>query len=298
MSRPASLRPPRSDRLLEFLRELRSGGRTILFISHRLGEVFSIADRITVLRKGRVAATRDTRKTSREEIAHLMVSGPGKPDGASCRRQLSEQRSCGPVPPDSETGTAAPRTAQSPGRSFGRRTGAGGSFPFGWERRDFRGGGNRRERTKFVCPRACRKNRGRERDHFVRRSRYHRSDVKGPAAGGEFAGFRKILSRSHSCRAGLCGRISFWAARRIRNSRAKAFCSGKKSSNLRGSRSTRTILRPRAPLTRYHPFRGEIVQKAALAGIFADSPHLAILEQPSRGLDLHASARLKEKSST
>ena len=45
----------------------------MVFISHRLSEVFSIADRITVLRHGSVVATLDARKTDGEAIARLMV---------------------------------------------------------------------------------------------------------------------------------------------------------------------------------------------------------------------------------
>ncbi len=66
-----------SDREVESLfavtRALRDQGTTVLFVSHRLKEVFAIADRITVLRDGKVVATRDARESDEREITRLMV---------------------------------------------------------------------------------------------------------------------------------------------------------------------------------------------------------------------------------
>jgi general nucleoside transport system ATP-binding protein len=56
------------------LRTMAAGGKSVIFISHKLHEVMSIADRISVLRKGRVTAAGIlTAQTSREELAHQMV---------------------------------------------------------------------------------------------------------------------------------------------------------------------------------------------------------------------------------
>src|SRR5208337_3832805 len=55
LDEPTSLLSPEETRkLLDLMKSLRAGGRTVLFISHRLGEVFAAADRITVLRGGRL----------------------------------------------------------------------------------------------------------------------------------------------------------------------------------------------------------------------------------------------------
>jgi len=76
LDEPSSLlAPPEVDRLLEMLRTLRARGHTIIFISHRLREVFSIADRITVLRGGKLMGTWDRDQTSLERIGSLIVSG-------------------------------------------------------------------------------------------------------------------------------------------------------------------------------------------------------------------------------
>ena len=50
----AVLGPSEMERLFEIIRKLKSEGKTILYISHRLEEIFSIADRVTVLRDGRL----------------------------------------------------------------------------------------------------------------------------------------------------------------------------------------------------------------------------------------------------
>ncbi|MBM4038688.1 MAG: sugar ABC transporter ATP-binding protein [Planctomycetes bacterium] len=59
--------------LFDRIRELKARGAAILYISHRLEEIQRIADRITVLRDGRVVATRSVGETSLDEIIRLMV---------------------------------------------------------------------------------------------------------------------------------------------------------------------------------------------------------------------------------
>jgi ABC-type sugar transport system ATPase subunit len=60
-------------RLFRILRRLRERGVTILYISHKLDEVFELADRITVLRDGRLVRTVNRAEITPREIAHLMV---------------------------------------------------------------------------------------------------------------------------------------------------------------------------------------------------------------------------------
>ncbi len=59
--------------LLDILRDLRARGIACIYISHKLDEVFAIADRITVLRDGATIATLDTAATSKSEIIRHMV---------------------------------------------------------------------------------------------------------------------------------------------------------------------------------------------------------------------------------
>jgi general nucleoside transport system ATP-binding protein len=69
----AALTPQEVPELFDELRRLRDQGRTIVFISHRLGEVLEIADRVTVLRDGRLIGTVSAQGTTRAELARLMV---------------------------------------------------------------------------------------------------------------------------------------------------------------------------------------------------------------------------------
>lgn len=62
-----------AERLYETLRGMAAGGLSLIFISHKLHEVLGAADRVVVLRGGRVVAERQADRTSREELAELMV---------------------------------------------------------------------------------------------------------------------------------------------------------------------------------------------------------------------------------
>jgi general nucleoside transport system ATP-binding protein len=68
----AVLTPAESEELFRIVRQLRDGGTSIIFISHKLKEVQSIADTITVLRRGKVVGTR-TPPATEDDLATLMV---------------------------------------------------------------------------------------------------------------------------------------------------------------------------------------------------------------------------------
>lgn len=69
----AALSENEVQKLFEIIRTLKAHGTTILFVSHRLKEIFAIADKITVLRDGRFVATKAVGQTSEKEIIQLMV---------------------------------------------------------------------------------------------------------------------------------------------------------------------------------------------------------------------------------
>ena len=69
----AALAETEAERLLGLVKELRTAGVGIVYISHRLGEIARIADRITVLRDGAVVATRPAAEVSQAELIRLMV---------------------------------------------------------------------------------------------------------------------------------------------------------------------------------------------------------------------------------
>jgi ABC-type uncharacterized transport system ATPase subunit len=69
----AVLTPQEVGDLFVTLRRMASEGHALIFISHKLHEVTSITDRVTVLRNGRVIQTLNTKDTNRNELARLMV---------------------------------------------------------------------------------------------------------------------------------------------------------------------------------------------------------------------------------
>ncbi|MCD8009407.1 MAG: ABC transporter ATP-binding protein [Lachnospiraceae bacterium] len=69
----AVLTPQEIDELMEIMRNLAAEGKSILFISHKLNEIMSVADRCTVLRKGKCIGTVNIADTSREELSRMMV---------------------------------------------------------------------------------------------------------------------------------------------------------------------------------------------------------------------------------
>ncbi|WP_353476613.1 sugar ABC transporter ATP-binding protein (plasmid) [Salipiger sp. H15] len=70
----ASLSPTEVDRLFDIIARLREQGHALIFVSHRLEEVFSITDRVTILREGRtVAASLETARLTQADIIRHMV---------------------------------------------------------------------------------------------------------------------------------------------------------------------------------------------------------------------------------
>jgi general nucleoside transport system ATP-binding protein len=69
----AVLTPQEAGELFEILRTLSREGLSIIFISHKLNEVLEIANRVTVLRRGKIVETRDVKGTTEAELARLMV---------------------------------------------------------------------------------------------------------------------------------------------------------------------------------------------------------------------------------
>jgi len=69
----AVLTPSEIDDLLDIVRQLKADGRTIVFITHKLAEVMAVADRISVLRRGRLVGTTTPSASSVEELARMMV---------------------------------------------------------------------------------------------------------------------------------------------------------------------------------------------------------------------------------
>ena len=69
----AVLTPQEIEELMQIMRNLAAEGKSILFISHKLAEIMAVADRCTVLRKGKYIGTVETKDTSMEELSAMMV---------------------------------------------------------------------------------------------------------------------------------------------------------------------------------------------------------------------------------
>jgi general nucleoside transport system ATP-binding protein len=85
------LTPAEADQLFAILKVLKAQGKTVLLITHKLREIMAITDRVSVMRRGEMVATVETRATNPAELAELMVGrrvllrvekGPAKPGRA------------------------------------------------------------------------------------------------------------------------------------------------------------------------------------------------------------------------
>ena len=84
----AVLTPQEIEELMQIMKNLAAEGKSILFISHKLAEIMAVADRCSVLRKGKYIGTVDTKDTTMEQLSAMMVGrnvnfhvekGPCKP---------------------------------------------------------------------------------------------------------------------------------------------------------------------------------------------------------------------------
>ena len=72
----AVLTPQEIDELMQIIKNLVKEGKSILFISHKLNEIMAVADRVSVLRKGKYIGTVNTRDTNKQELSNMMVGRP------------------------------------------------------------------------------------------------------------------------------------------------------------------------------------------------------------------------------
>lgn len=69
----AVLTPQEIDELMAIMKNLAAEGKSILFISHKLNEIMEVADRVTVLRRGKYIGTVNVKDTTKEELSRMMV---------------------------------------------------------------------------------------------------------------------------------------------------------------------------------------------------------------------------------
>ena len=69
----AVLTPQEIDELMKIMKELAAEGKSILFITHKLNEIMAVADRCSILRKGKYIGTVEIKNTTKEELSSMMV---------------------------------------------------------------------------------------------------------------------------------------------------------------------------------------------------------------------------------
>ncbi len=281
LDEPTSLLAPHEiERLLELLRSLRSEGRTVVFISHRLSEVFSISDRITVLRHGSVVATKNAEATCREEIAALMVESTGwMPDPTPADRAPLPDRP--PVLEIRNVGTA-PSAAEPGLKDFSLSIAAGEIFGIGGVV-----GNGQRMLARILSGQVHAQ---------IGTILFEGADIAGLSVADRLRAGISRLPENPGEEALMPGR-PIWENFLLGSQRRKAF-------QRRGFTRTREIIRFARDQVHSHGIAAPDVfgplsslsggnqQKVGIARTLDGPPKLVILEQPARGLDLHAAGRL------
>ena len=94
MDEPTSaLTDHEAERLFELLEALRERGTTILYVSHKMDEIFRLSNRITVLRDGRLVGTRDAGQLTPDELVRMMVGDAAGDDALDPRAAGGEHAS-------------------------------------------------------------------------------------------------------------------------------------------------------------------------------------------------------------
>jgi simple sugar transport system ATP-binding protein len=302
LDEPASLlSPEETERFLDLVKSLRAGGRTVLFISHRLVEVFAVADKISVLRGGSLAATLDAGGTDIGEIARLMLGG-AEPPQAEVARPIS------PLTP-AYAGAAAAGTQQGSRRSAeapvveirNLRVGPSGTEP---ALRDISisiakgeifgiGGivGNGQRSLARVLAGKIRPDSGWVQFEGEEISRL---DVR------ERLGKNIRWLPENPLEEALLPERPLWENFLLGRQREKEFAKAgfiRRQKVIRFSEeqvSLNSIAAP-GPLEPLSSLSGGNRQKVAIARVLAGSPILAILEQPCRGLDLHGAGTVYDR---
>ena len=94
----SALSPPETRRLFEFLRRLKTQGKTLVFISHFFDDVLEVSDRVTVLKGGRVVASLAAANTDKHRLIELMV-GAREPAAPHRGAQVTGERPAAQPPP-------------------------------------------------------------------------------------------------------------------------------------------------------------------------------------------------------
>jgi ABC-type sugar transport system ATPase subunit len=256
------------DRLFAALRRFRDGGRSILFVSHRMDEIERIADRTTVLRSGRSVATLAAGDCSTERLLELMSTREGAlaaegaaPSRAACSRGEPRVSVRGLVlRPGAPPFDLDLRAGEIVGVAGLEGHGQVAFLECAAGLRRAPAGTVQADRTAIRSPRDA----ARRRIAFLPRDR-KTEGIFGP------------LSVIDNVTASCLGRLARWGflGRARREATTRAMC----------LRTKVKMAHPRAPIA---ALSGGNQQKALLARLIATEPKVLVLNDPLRGVDLGA----------
>ena len=287
LDEPTSLlSPDETEKFLDLMKSLREAGRTVLFISHRLGEVLSAADRITVLRKGCLAATLDAGRTGFEEIAGLMAGGLGNRDRQPGSPLPSAAARTSEVPVlELQEVRVGPSGTEPALRDISMSVGKGEIFGIGGIV-----GNGQRSLARVIA--------GKTSPHsgFVRfeGADISRLDIK------ERLGKNIRWLQENPVEEALLRERPLWEnfllGRQTEDEFAWAgFIRKKKVIRFSKEQVSLNNIAASGPFEPLSGLSGGNRQKVALARVLGGPPCLAILEQPCRGLDLHAAGNIHDR---
>ncbi len=266
-----------AERLFVTLRGMAKDGLSLVFISHKLGEVMQAADRVVVLRGGRVVAERDAARTNRGELAELMV-------GRRVSRPVRQASKPGPVVLSAEAiDVVEDGRARLDGISFEVRAG---------EILGIIGvAGNGQAALGNLCAGLARPARGRM---MLDGRPLEKASAKALVAAGVGRIPEDRLAE------GVVGEMNVWENAVLERARERRFShhgivDRRAARTYAGELIERFDIRGAAPETRTRLLSGGNMQKLILGRNLAASPHLLIANQPTRGLDEGAIAAIHQE---
>ena len=87
----ATLTKKELDALFQIIRDLKKSGIAVIYISHRMEEIFEICETVTVMRDGQIIGTRDIDKVSSDELVEMMVGREVSSAYPKCAAQIGEE---------------------------------------------------------------------------------------------------------------------------------------------------------------------------------------------------------------
>ena len=288
LDEPTSLlSPDETEKFLALMKSLRAGGRTVLFISHRLGEILSVADRITVLRKGCLAGTLDALGAGVEEIAGLMTDGRWDPSRmpAGGRSKLPGPSAAGPAVLELQ-GAGIGRSGTEPAlRDISISIRKGEIFGIGGIV-----GNGQRSLARILAGKTS-PDRG--------SIRFEGTEISG-------LGIKERLGKNirwlqeNPAEETLLTERPIWESLLLGRQREEEFARAgfiRKQKTIRFSMEQISLnnIAATGPFETLSGLSGGNRQKIALARVLAGAPRLVILEQPCRGLDIHAAGSIHDR---